>query len=310
MDEPTLVILAAGLGRRYGGMKQVEEVGPAGAFILHYSIFDALRAGFERIVLVVRSGMEPALDASFRRFGFPRGQIEYAIQDASDVPFQVPDGFERHKPWGTAHAVYCCRHVVGEAFGVINADDLYGEESYRLAAEYLRGLQPGQHDYALAGYRLEHTLSPHGSVSRAVCSLEEGYTVRAIREYTNIEAGGGGFTGRDVRGEAHSLPGDAIVSMNFWAFSPAFFQDLTEVLRQAANQPDFDLLEGEFYLPEVVGVLLDRGRVSVRVLPTRARWSGVTYAQDLESVRYRIEMDHQSGRYPANLQLTLVDEAG
>jgi len=302
MDELTLVVLAAGLGRRYGGDKQVEAVGPDGASILHYSIFDALRSGFSRVVLVVRPGLREILDASFTRLGMPVERIEYVIQDLNDLPVAVAEESKRQKPWGTAHAVYCCRHTVKGAFIVVNADDLYGPESYRLAAEHLREVRKDERLYGLVGYRMEETLSPHGSVSRAICLTNTVAELTAIHEFTGIERYAKGCTGYDHTGQFHILSLDATVSMNFWTFTQTIFADLEGILQEGLEQPGLNLDTFEFYLPEAVNQLMAKGRARVKVLPSRERGWGITYPPDLEPVRAAIETLHRKGVYPASLR--------
>jgi hypothetical protein len=297
----TLVVLAAGIGSRYGGLKQLEPVGPSGETLLDYGVYDAVRAGFDRVVLVIR----PELEAAFRerltmRFaGSPA--FEFAHQELSDLPvgFSVPEG--RRKPWGTGHAVLAARSVAADPFVVMNADDFYGASAFASLADHLRGgAGRGAAEFAAAGYTLRDTLSPHGGVSRAVCELDgDGYLVRVI-ELRNIAETAGVLSGVSVEGESRDLTGDETVSMNLWAATPAAFplleREFARFLGGQGGDPD-----AEFYLSNSVGDLIASGELRVRVIPTPGPWLGVTHREDKPYVEARLRELVAAGHYPEDL---------
>jgi hypothetical protein len=301
----SLLVLAAGLGSRYGGLKQLDPVGPAGETLLDYAVFDAVRAGFGRVVFVIRRDFE----AEFRE----KVGARYAGHVAVDYVFQsldaLPPGFTppagREKPWGTGHAVWCAREAVRENFAVINADDFYGAEALQKLGEFLQKsqisdfkfqIQPGRTrpsaEFALAGYRLAHTLSAHGAVSRGVCEVGTDGTLRSITEETNLSPA-------DV-GPGRKFSGDEIVSMNCWGFTPALFSALDaqweNFLRNQGGQA-----KAEFYLPAAVSVMIARGEARGRVLPTASTWFGVTYREDKPRVQAALAELVRRGEYPERL---------
>ena len=299
---PTLVVLAAGIGSRYGGLKQIDPVGPHGEVVLDYSVFDALRAGFGRVVFIIRHDIETAFrEAILSRYA---GKVEAAL--AFQERDMLPEGFtlppERQKPWGTAHAVLCAADAIREPFAVINADDFYGEDSYRVLARFLQDPPaPGSDLYAMVGFRLSNTLSEHGTVARGICVADaDGNLVRAD-ELTAIAAvPGGGARNQNPDGSVRALKGDEIVSMNMWGFRPPVFDqfrgEFAAFLRAHAAEP-----KAEFYIPTAITGLIAKGTARCRILPTSSEWFGVTYREDkprvVESVRALI----RAGRYPENL---------
>jgi hypothetical protein len=298
---PTLVVLAAGMGSRYGGLKQIDPVGPHGEVVLDYSVFDALRAGFGRVVFLIRRELE----ASFREQMLPRyagrAEVAFAYQELDMLPagFAVPPG--RTKPWGTAHAVWCCAGAVSTPFAVINADDFYGAESYRLLHGFLSAPAAGPApDYAMVGFRLGRTLSDHGSVARAVCTVDEAGRLVQAEELTAIEKTPEGARHAEPDGTIRRLTGRELVSMNMWGFRPDVFEkfggEFDAFLREHGTEP-----KSEFYIPNAVSRLIDRGAVRCRVLPTESDWFGVTYREDKPGVEASLRRLITEGCYPERL---------
>ncbi|HVZ82797.1 MAG TPA: sugar phosphate nucleotidyltransferase [Terracidiphilus sp.] len=295
--KPTLLVLAAGMGSRYGGLKQIDPVGPSGETIMDYSIFDALRAGFGRVVFVIRRDIEEEFRATIGARFEQRVAVGYAFQQLDDLPagFTVPEG--RTRPWGTAHAILAARPVVREPFAVINADDFYGAQGYRALAAHLAS---GSADYAMVGFVLRNTLSEFGSVARGVCDVSaEGY-LRGVVETTGIERDGRGARTTDGAGRTAKLSGDEIVSMNMWGFLPGVFMQLegyfAEFLRRHGTE-----LTAECYLPSAVAAFIEAGAARVAVLPSRDAWFGVTYREDRPRVVESLRDLIRAGRYPETL---------
>lgn len=297
MASPTLLVMAAGMGSRYGGLKQIDPVGPAGETIIDYSIYDALRAGFGKLVFVIRKDIEkPFKEIVGARFE-KRVPVEYVFQELDKLPpgFAVPTG--RTKPWGTTQAVLMAREVIREAFAVINADDFYGAESYRVLADHLIS---DSEDYAMVGFILRNTLSDFGSVARGVCRVsDEGYLER-IEELTNIERDKNGAKNTAPGGVVTPLSGNEPVSMNFWGFTPRVFAQLDEVfhgfLRRSGNE-----LKTESYVPAAVGELVTAEQANVKVLHSADPWFGVTYREDRPRVVDSIRKLVDAGKYPPSL---------
>jgi UTP-glucose-1-phosphate uridylyltransferase len=294
---PTLLVLAAGMGSRYGGLKQIDPVGPAGETIIDYSIFDALRAGFGKLVFVIRKDIEDAFrDTVGARFE-KRVAVEYVYQSLEAIPpkFSVPDG--RTKPWGTTHAILVAADAIHEPFAAINADDFYGAQGYRELAGHFTS---GSLDYAMVGFTLRNTLSDFGSVARGVCRVAGDDTLQNIVELTKIERDGNGARNTDADGNVTRLSGDEPVSMNMWAFSPRVFDQLRERFEQFLEKSGIDA-KAECLIPNTVGDLVRDGQARVKVLRTRDSWFGVTYREDrprvIESVRALIA----AGVYPEKL---------
>ena len=302
MEKPVLVVLAAGLGSRYGGLKQMDPVGGHGQSIIDYSLFDARRAGFEQVIFVITRELE----ADFRetvgaRVG--RGMdVRYAFQSMEDLPrgYRVP--FGRQKPWGTTHAVLAARELIDGPFAVINADDCYGPEAFRVIFDYLTHHRdrPDCFQYAMVGYHLSSTVTEHGSVARGVCRLSPDGLLEEIVERTRIEKDGDGgrFTPDGGQTWEH-LPGSTLVSMNFWGFQHSFLQEAQERFPVFLDRIlDGDPLRGECYLPLLVDDMLRRGRAQVRVLSSADRWYGVTYREDKPAVTAAIAEKTGAGLYP------------
>ena len=293
--EPTLVILAAGLGRRFGGLKQLEPVGPGGATIIDYSVYDARRAGFDRVVFVVRRETEREFRAGLLERLAPHVEVECVFQQLDALPAG------RTKPWGTGHAVLAAADVVRGPFAVVNGDDFYGADAYAVLGAFLRQPQgPGVPTHAMVGYRLGDTLVDSGSVSRAVCRYTPGGWLREIVELTGIERAGDDVQYGDEQGNRRIVRGDERVSMNMWGFQPEFFEELHAAFR-AFLKDHGESVEAEFYLPSAIQQMTRAGRGRVKVLSSGASWCGLTHATDTTSVRAQIEARIARGEYPADL---------
>ncbi len=299
---PTLVVLAAGIGSRYGGLKQIDPIGPGGEAVLDYSVFDARRAGFGKIVFVIRRDIEAAFrDALGRRFE-SRMDVRYAYQHLALLPPGCAAPAGRQKPWGTGHAVLCAADVVQEPFAVINADDFYGAESYRVLAEFLQGppAGAGRDLWAMVGFHLDRTLSAHGTVARGLCATDaEGFLV-SVEELTAIEKLPTGARHREPDGAFRPLTGREIVSLNCWGFTPSLFGHLRRIFGEFLRCHGGDL-KAEFFLPDAINQLIREGRVQVKVLPTPAAWFGVTYREDRPVVVENVHALIQAGAYPERL---------
>ena len=301
MKKPTLVIMAAGLGSRFGGCKQITPVDDRGHAIIDYSIYDALRAGFGRIVCVIKPEMEADFRAAIGDRIAKHADLVYAYQTLDRLPegFTVPEG--RVKPWGTAHAVLCAADAIEGDFAAINADDYYGPGAFHLACDFLAAPHDGG-DHAMVGYRIENTLTENGHVSRGVCSVDENGMLRSIDERLRIEPreGGAAFT---EDGENYSfIPAGTKVSMNLWAFRHGILDEMKQRFVNFLNTNAVENpLKAEFYLPSVPDALIREGRASVRVLETGERWYGVTYREDLEKVQAAMAELRRSGVYPEKL---------
>jgi hypothetical protein len=299
---PSLVVMAAGIGSRYGGLKQVDPIGPNGELIIEYSIYDALRAGFGRVVFVIRRDIERDFREVIGSRVESRIDSRYVFQELDALPgtFTVPHG--RVKPWGTAHAVLCAREATPGPFAAINADDFYGAGAFEALAGHLAGPEGASSSktYAMAGYRLRNTLSEHGHVSRGVCEVTaEGLLSRVVERET-IRAFPDGIKYEDAEGSWVPIPGDSIVSMNTWAFSPAFFNQLDRAflsfLKERVNEQG-----AECYLPAVVSDLISSGAARVRVLPIDERWFGMTYREDRPTAVRAVRELVKRGVYPEKL---------
>jgi dTDP-glucose pyrophosphorylase len=294
---PTLLVLAAGMGSRYGGLKQIEPVGPSGEAIIDYSVFDAIRAGFGKLVFVIRKDIEQA----FKEFVGSRFEkhipVEYVYQELDKIPagFQVPGG--RTKPWGTTQAVLMCEGVINEPFAMINADDFYGAESYRVLADHLKA---GSEDYAMVGFVLRNTLSDFGTVARGVCQMSNAGYLTGIVEMTSIARDGNRAKNTDSNGKETPLTGDEPVSMNYWGFTPKVFPQLREYFTQFLQNNSTDLKK-ECFIPNTVNDIIVAGQGKVRVLKSNDPWFGVTYREDHSHVVESIQRLVKEGKYPEKL---------
>lgn len=292
----TLVVLAAGMGSRYGGLKQVDPVGPHGEILLEYSVYDALAAGFDRVVCVIRRDLEAAFEEHIGSRLRGKVRLDYAFQELNDVPEGCPIDPDRSKPWGTGQAIWAARGLVKEPFLSINADDFYGAESYRLLSQHLS--QPDA-SYSMAGFRLANTLSEFGSVSRGICQTDAQGWLQRVVEHTKIERQDGAVISLEAPGGPQTLSGEEVVSMNFWGLQPSIFQELESQFRIFLNSKPG--MKGELYIPSVLDQIIREARGKVQVLTSPESWFGVTYPDDkprvVEEVRQRIE----SGQYPEQL---------
>ena len=300
MRKPTLVILAAGIGNRYGGLKQMDGVGPSGETIVDYSIYDAVRAGFGRFVFVIRKTIEREFQEVFLSRLIPRLDVDYVFQEIEDVPagFSLPAG--RTKPWGTSHAVLASEAKVGGPFAAINADDFYGAQAYSVMARFLNGTGPEDTAFSLVGYELGTTLSEHGSVARGICEVGADGFLKAIVERTGVEKTGSGARFQDEAGREIHLSGRETVSMNFWGFTPSFYRFARAEFASFLNERGHDP-KAELYIPLVINKLMKEGRASVKVLPSRDAWFGVTYRDDKPKVMAEIARLVAAGNYPTPL---------
>jgi len=297
----TLMILAAGKGSRYGGMKQLDRVGPSGETIMDYSVYDAIKAGFTKVVFVIRRSFEQEFMEAIVENLKDKIHVEVAFQELDYLPHEYYFAPEREKPWGTAHAIWVARQFVYEPFVVINADDFYGFSAFETLANYLKSNVSKDPDlYAMAGYSLEKTLSENGVVTRGVCTVTPNGFLDKVEENFAIHRIEDGTIVCTVDEKQVVLQPDDVVSMNFWGFSPSIFKHLEEKLLNFLKTNAMDL-KAEYFIPKVVDELVSRGKVRVRVLPCDARWFGVTYREDKEGVEAEIKKLVERGDYPENL---------
>lgn len=297
--KPTLYILAAGMGSRYGGLKQLDGLGPSGETIMDYSVFDALRAGFGKVVFVIRHDFEQEFREKVMSKYEGHVPVEVVFQSIDSLPegFSVPEG--RTKPWGTNHAVLMAQDVIKEPFAVINADDYYGAESFQALADFLRSVEGKKNEYCMIGFKIENTLSENGGVSRGHCQVDTDGFLTGVNECHGIQFKGGKLI-QVVDGEEVPFPEGASVSMNMWGFTPDYFeysrQDLLRFLAEHGNE-----LKSEFYIPTVVNNLINAGTVTLKVIPTPSRWFGVTFAADRPATVERFAELTAQGVYPTPL---------
>ncbi len=297
----TLLVLAAGMGSRYGGLKQLDEVGPSGETVMDYSVFDAMRAGFERVVFVIRKDIEEAFRASIGSRYENRIEVAYAFQDMSDLPggFTVPEG--RSKPWGTGQAVYAARKLLNGPFAVINADDFYGADSYRKLAESLKSAPAdGVIRGCIASFLLGNTLSENGSVSRGVCTADASGNLEKVVENTKIFRRDGKIISASEDGSEAEFTGDELVSMNSWGFTPGLLHELERLFTAFLNEHGTEL-KSEFYLPFAVDTLIREKRAEVKILKSEDSWFGITYREDKPFVQAALRRLVADDKYPARL---------
>ncbi len=295
----TLVIMAAGMGSRYGGIKQIDPMGPNGEIILDYSVYDAIRAGFDRVVFIIRQDINDAFQESISGKFKGKIAVDYAFQELNSYlgGFKVPEN--RVKPWGTSHAILTCRDFVQEPFIVINADDFYGAEAFNESIKGLRQLDSDSLEGIIVGYRLENTLSPHGSVSRGVCESDGTYLTK-VTERLKIGMNSNGLIEYQEGEKVYPLTGGELVSMNFWGFTPKIFKVLemgfVGFLAESGSR-----LKSEYLIPETVSENIESGKLKVRVLQSNAAWFGVTYPEDKPAVKSILSDLIQKGVYPSPL---------
>lgn len=299
--KPTLLVLAAGMGSRYGSLKQIDPVGPSGETIIDYSIYDAIRAGFGKVVFIIRKSFEADFKDIFIRKLQPYIPVEYVFQEIDKVPAGLTISPERTKPWGTAHAILMAKHIIHEPFAVINGDDFYGSEAFQTMADYLCSLTAGeQNQYSLVGYQVGNTMSEHGTVSRGVCLADKHELLVSVTERTNIQYVNNKIAYQDANGNFEFLNPETLVSMNFWGFTPEYFKQ-TEPLFSNFLRENSDSLKAEFYIPTAIDKLINSSHASVKVLKSNAKWFGVTYKEDKPLVIDKLKQLITAGVYPAKL---------
>ncbi len=298
--KPTLVILAAGMGSRYGGIKQIEPVGVNGEIILEYSIFDAIRAGFGKVVFVIRRDIQDDFDTHVLPRFSSRIPCEYVFQDMTDLPegFEVPS--ERKKPWGTSHAVLAARAAIEEPFAVINADDFYGQDAFRVMGEFLASLDPKEERYAMVGYRLNKTVSENGTVSRGICTVDEEGFLTGMEEHTKLEKSASAILSHRDDGSVEKFEGSEPVSMNLFGFTPAILPVMQDLFRDFLKNTGPDL-KSEFYIPTVANHVVGSSNSTMKVLRSDAEWFGITYQEDRPQVVESIRQLVKNGVYPQAL---------
>ena len=300
MNKPVLVVMAAGMGSRYGGLKQLDPVGPNGELIIDYSLYDAKRAGFDTAVFVIKKENEEAFREIMDRGAAKEMNIRYAYQQLDDIPpgRNVPEG--RVKPWGTGHAVLSARKQVSGPFAVINADDYYGPEGYKLIFDYLSSTPDGKYyEYCMVNYLIENTVTENGSVARGICTADRGGYLESITERTQIEVRDGEIIFAEPDGDSGWIEEGTPVSMNLFGFSESFMSELGAMFadsfdRLVADNP----IKGEFYLPAAVSRLIAEDKARVKLLVTRDKWYGMTYHEDKEAVRKAMADKTAAGLYP------------
>ena len=298
MVKPTLLVLAAGMGSRYGGLKQMDGLGPNGETIIDYSIYDAIRAGFGKVVMVIRKSIEEDFKQVFLKKYSGKIEIEYVLQELDKaVPTDAVINPERSKPWGTAHAVLMGADVINEPFCVINGDDFYGADAFMQMASFLSQQNNDSKNYCMVGYYLSRTLSDYGYVSRGLCETDSNNMLLKITECTQIKRIGSVICYKDAQEVNQPLEENQIISMNFWGFTPAYFKDLKvsfeNFIRQNGNN-----LKSEFYIPTMLSDLIEAKKASVKVLSSTAEWFGVTYKEDRSYVVERLKKLTEEGKYP------------
>jgi hypothetical protein len=298
--KPTLFVLAAGMGSRYGGLKQLDGVGPSGETIMDYSIYDAVHAGFGKLVFVIRKSFEKDFREKIVKKYEHRIPVELVFQDLDNLPegFSVPEG--REKPWGTNHAVMMGKDVIHEPFAVINADDFYGRESYKILADYLSALNETRNQYCMVGYRVGNTLSESGTVARGICETDAEGNLTGVVERTQVMRIDGEVKYKDENDQWISIPDNTPVSMNMWGFTPDYFEHsekyFVEFLKKNIQNPN-----AEFFIPLVVNDLIVNKTAKVKVLDTPSKWFGVTYAEDRPGVVAKLQQLVDDGVYPSPL---------
>ena len=298
--KPTLFVLAAGMGSRYVGLKQLDGLGPNGETIMDYSIYDAMKAGFGKIVFVIRSSFEQDFKTVVINKFKDLIDTDIVFQEISNVPEGSSYTQEREKPWGTNHAVLMGKDVIHEPFAVINADDFYGQESFSILADFLRTVEGKKNEYCMIGYHVGNTLSESGAVSRGVCVVDENGLLQNVVERTHIEEKGGMINYLNENKELVTIPANTPVSMNMWGFTPDYFEYSEEFFKEFLKE-NGQLLKSEFYIPLAVNNLIVEHKATCKVLDTPSKWFGVTYAEDRPQVVLKINELIRKGVYPEKL---------
>ncbi|WP_456421994.1 sugar phosphate nucleotidyltransferase [Lutibacter sp.] len=299
MNKPTLIILAAGIGSRYGGLKQLDTFTPQGDTILDFSIYDAIQAGFGKVVFIIRKSIEKDFKAFFNKKLEGKIEVVYVYQEIDNIPDKFKDN-NREKPWGTGHALLMAKEVVKENFAVINADDFYGKEAFEVMAKSLEKMDEDSYNFNMMGYVLKNTISNYGSVSRGECKVDEKGYLTGITERTHIEKINGVLKFKDENGNFTPISEDTIVSMNFFGFTPKYFE-ISESLFEEFLEKNYKEPKAEFFIPLVVNYVIVNNIATMEVLKSNARWFGVTYKQDKEHVTFEIQNLKDKGIYPKKL---------
>ncbi|MBK5209022.1 MAG: nucleotide-diphospho-sugar transferase [Flavobacteriaceae bacterium] len=299
MNKPTLVILAAGVGSRYGGLKQLDTFSEQGDTILDFSIYDAIRAGFGKVVFIIRKNIEVDFKAFFNKKLAGKIDVEYVFQELENIPEKYRDN-NREKPWGTGHALLMVKEVVKENFAVINADDFYGSEAFKVMADSLKEMNPESTDFNTMGYVLKNTISDYGYVSRGECSVDKNDFLTGVTERTHIEKVNGVLKYKDENDHLFPISEETIVSMNFFGFTPKYFE-LSESLFEEFLAKNYKEPKAEFFIPLVINHIIVNKLATMKVLKSNARWFGVTYKQDKDYVTSEIQKLKDSDIYPINL---------
>jgi UTP-glucose-1-phosphate uridylyltransferase len=298
--KPTLLVLAAGMGSRYGSLKQIDKLGPSGETIMDYSIYDAIRAGFGKVVFVIRKSIEADFREVFSKYN-GKIEVDFVHQELDIVPAGIQVPAERQKPWGTGHAVLVAASKINTPFAVINADDFYGADAYKVMAQHLiSNATADKNCYSMVGYIIENTLSEHGHVSRGVCETDANNTLKSIVERTQIQRIDGKIVFKDSDDSWNPLTGKEYASMNFWGFPQSIFP-LLENKFKAFIEANSQNLKSEFYIPFAVDDLIKEGHANVHVLNSSAKWFGVTYKEDKPTTIQRIQELVDAGVYPISL---------
>ncbi len=304
MNKPVLVVLAAGIGSRYGGLKQMDPLGRHGEAIIEYSVFDAIEAGFEDVIFIINHKIEKDFKEVIGQRVEPYIRVQYAFQELEDIPESIKITKDRVKPFGTAHALYAARHLIKGPFAIINADDYYGKEAYMKLFDFLSDTTNDETDYAMVGYQLKNTVTENGYVSRGICNLDTDENLKNVVERIHIEK-----RAKDIaylKDEVWTtLPEETIVSMNMWGLKPSLIEEIegsiVDFLKEAIK---VNPLKGEFYLPYVVDQMVQKNKANVKVLKTNEKWYGVTYQEDKAMVVEAINQMIDEGKYPEKLWRT------
>lgn len=298
--KPTLFILAAGMGSRYGGLKQLDGLGPSGETIMDYSVYDALRAGFGKIVFVIRHDFEQEFRDKIISKYENHVPVEVVFQDLDNLPEGFKPAEGRTKPWGTGHAVLMGKDVIKEPFAVINADDYYGADSFKVLADFLRGIEGKKNQYGMVGFKIENTISENGGVSRGHCKVDENGYLTGVTECHGIERKDGKLIQVNAQGETVPFPEGASVSMNMWGFTPDYFKHSEKAFVDFLKEHGTEL-KSEFYIPTVVNDLIADGTITLKVEPTHSKWFGVTFAADRDATVAQFKKLTDEGVYPTPL---------
>jgi len=301
MKKPTLLVLAAGMGSRYGSLKQIDPVGPSGETIIDYSIFDAIRAGFGKIVFIIRKSFEQDFKDVFIAKLQNHIPVEYVFQEIDRVPEGIEISPDRTKPWGTGHAVLMAKDIIREPFAVINGDDFYGAGAFKTMSDYLSNLSPEQQtQFSLVSYQVGNTMSEYGTVSRGVCQGNKDGFLISVTERTNIQYTRGGIAYQEPDGTFVFLKPETLVSMNFWGFTPDYFTHIWPMFNEFIKA-NHDSLKAEFYIPSAIDRLISSSAASVKLLRSNERWFGITYKDDKPLVTEKLAQLVKAGVYPAKL---------